>query len=515
MTRILYFYVPVLALLCVGVFLFFRFTAEDAYITYRYAENLVNDGALVFNANERINALTSPLHALLSSLFFLVTRQTALANKLLAVLLLLASAGLIWWRFKRYPELQLLTLSLVLLPSCVLLWTVGGLETPFLLFVATITVIIADRGSAATFGSFCLVSMLAGIGFLLRFDSVFFFAPIVLFAAFKARPFKTIPVALAAGAFLPVLWLAISAGYYGDILPTSFYLKTPQINPWTARENASYVFLFLVYCGAIPALVVALMVQKTPKEAFQAVSQSFTTMWWLWLAVVLELVYGLTMATQHMMFSFRFFVPYLPATAIVVAEVLRRAPFAEKDRYLLLARGSVVFKGFLLLLVVFYSYQIMVTYRSSVNGLSRRGEYRQLSVQGYVAFMNTLRKEAEDIKWHWKRLGEDRPPRIYTYAAGVLPYTLKDSYVYSSLITYRHGDERELREIAASADYMHILVPRHGGVGEQVPESDEETALEYELVSVYHLSFDGSNEMFLIYYNPAPKPHRLAARIDG
>lgn len=85
MTRIQYFYIPVLAVLCIGVFLFFNFTAEDAYITCRYAENLVDGGALVFNNNERINALTSPLHALLSSLLFLVYYNPAPKPHRLAV----------------------------------------------------------------------------------------------------------------------------------------------------------------------------------------------------------------------------------------------------------------------------------------------------------------------------------------------------------------------------------------------------------------------------------------------
>lgn len=202
MTRIQYFYIPVLAVLCIGVFLFFNFTAEDAYITCRYAENLVDGGALVFNNNERINALTSPLHALLSSLLFLVTGHTVLANKLIALVLFFVSAVLIWQRFKRYPELQLLALSMVLLPSCVLLWTVGGLETPFLFFVVTITVIIVGCGSVSTFGLklLCLVFLLAGIGFLLRYDAAFFFAPVVVFAALKARSRKHIPIAVAAGA---------------------------------------------------------------------------------------------------------------------------------------------------------------------------------------------------------------------------------------------------------------------------------------------------------------------------
>lgn len=38
--------------------------------------------------------------------------------------------------------------------------------------------------------------------------------------------------------------------------------------------------------------------------------------------------------------------------------------------------------------------------------------------------------------------------------------------------------------------------------------------LKYERISLYYVDFDGSSERFLVYYNPAPKPYRLAVRIN-
>ena len=49
---------PILVIVAVSTIFYFNFTAEDAYITYRYAENLVNIGALVYNEGEPINAMT-------------------------------------------------------------------------------------------------------------------------------------------------------------------------------------------------------------------------------------------------------------------------------------------------------------------------------------------------------------------------------------------------------------------------------------------------------------------------
>src|SRR5215212_6625353 len=144
--RKFYSYLLLLLLIITGIsaVFYFNFTAEDAYITYRYAENWVTSGSLVYNEGEPINAMTSPLHAMLSAALFLVTGNTVLSNKIISLLLLLISALLVWYRYRDQLHLQVLALIL-LFPPCVLLWTFGGLETPVLLFLATITVILANR----------------------------------------------------------------------------------------------------------------------------------------------------------------------------------------------------------------------------------------------------------------------------------------------------------------------------------------------------------------------------------
>ena len=208
---------------------YFNFTAEDAYITYRYAENWVNTGSLVYNQGEPINAMTSPLHAILSAGLFFVTGHTVLSNKIISLLLLIVSALLVWYRYKDQLHLQVLALILLFTP-CVLLWTYGGLETPILLFLATVTVILAHRPPSFSRNLQCVIFFLAGLAFLTRYDSILFFLPITLYVALKARSIGDVVIALAGAAILPVAWLFISLYYYGDLLPTSFYVKTPRQN---------------------------------------------------------------------------------------------------------------------------------------------------------------------------------------------------------------------------------------------------------------------------------------------
>ena len=239
-------------------------------------------------------------------------------------------------------------------------------------------------------------------------------------------------------------------------------------------------------------------------------------MWWLSLGILLQLLYGLTMATHHMMFSFRYFVPYLPSVAFLVVESLRRVFLVYNQVNLHSGRNAIVFRGFLLCLLTLQGTQIVYTYYCSLNGMSSVGEYQKLSVRGSQKFMETLRQESETIRAHWQGTEEcqRRHPRIHTYAAGLLPYMLRDAYIYSSLISYRHNyDQRQTwryLELVPSADYIHVFAPKNETVEQWLPEPISD----YSLISSYEWSFCGAMVRFLVYHNANPKPHTLRATIS-
>ena len=502
-----YFRLLILIIISTSAIFYFNFTAEDAYITYRYAENWVNTGSLVYNEGEPINAMTSPLHAILSAALFFVTGNTVVSNKIFSFILLLSSTLLVWYRYREQLHVQVLALIL-LLPSCVLLWTFGGLETPILLFLATVTAVLAERSSPSRPHVLYVMFLLAGLAFLTRYDSILFFLPIALYVASKTRSIKYVVIALAGAAILPLAWLFVSFYYYGDLLPTSFYVKTPKGNVWDLILNGRYIASYLLYIGIIPvaALVLSLLVPK--HRAIDFLYRHFKSMWWLYTGLLLQVLYGLTMATHHMMFSFRFFVPYIPSTVILVVDLLRRA---SESRQLDFSTGkpAYLFTGFLLFLMLFQLYQNVYTYYHSVNGISSIGEYQALGIRDYVSFMKILKQEALDIEKHWKIINVDssRHPRIITYAAGMLPYTYRESYIYEKLVSYRHCHERYQQGLYA--DYLHILAPRQGQLDQQLPRAEDT----YDLVSSHEMLFDGSMQKFLVYYNPSPEAHNLSVRI--
>jgi hypothetical protein len=333
---------------------------------------------------------------------------------------------------------------------------------------------------------------------------------VIIYTGSKAQSIKHVLIALLVASILPVAWFCVSILYYGDLLPTSFYVKTPTGNLVQLFYNGLYIASNLLFVGIIPVLVLTIAFLRFRPSTLPFLYLHIKSKWWLYLGLFLQLLYGLTIATHHMMFSFRFFVPYLPATVFLVVDLIHRA--ARTNQFDLLAgRYGILFTGFLLFLTLFQLYQVMYTYNHSVNGLSSIGEYRSLGVRDYIQFMQVLKQEALDIEAHWDNVkdGKNRLPRIITYAAGMLPYTFRDSYIYEQLVSYRHCHQRINQGL--HADYIHIMAPRHGTVDEQLDRSEAK----FTLISSYEMLFDGSMQEFLVYYNSSPEDQNLSNSIFG
>ena len=303
------------------------------------------------------------------------------------------------------------------------IWRTGNPNSAFL---ATITVILALRPPPFKLNLLFVIFLLAGLAFLTRYDAILFFLPLTLYVGSKARSIKHIIIAIAGASVLPLSWLFVSIYYYGDLLPTSFYVKTPNGNLWGLIFNGQYIASYLLYIGIIPVVALAFVMLIPKHRTIGVLHWHFKRMWWLYMGLLLEILYGLTMATHHMMFSFRFFVPYIPATVLLVVDLLRHAS-ETREVNLSTGKPAYLFTGFLLCLTLFQLYQNVYTYNHSINGISSTGEYRAIGIRDYVKYMQILKQKALDTEKHWEMGNRDggRSPRIITYAAGMLPYTYR------------------------------------------------------------------------------------------
>lgn len=470
---------------------FSQFTAEDAFLVARYAENLVDHGELTFNPGERVCALTSPLHALVEATLYAAFGRTLVAYKLLSVLLLYVTLRSMLALVGPDRGLRALATVLLLLNPAVLVWTAGGLETPILLLLATALAASCDPSRPLTAASLTRVWVLAGLAFVTRYDSVLFSAPLALEATWRARGVpKALPLML--GAAAPLAWLSFASAYYEDVLPTSFFVKGPVLDAGHLESGLVYVFQQLTLFGVLPlaGFVWATLVLSGRSGEVTARLRQRRGMW---LGLLGAVIYALTSATAHMMFCFRIFVPFLPAAIVVALDLV-----SLKGR-----RGARSDAALLLGIVLLLGLQSVFVWRVSVDGMSSVGEYKRLGLRDYSRlFLTALEANASDVRDHWDGLGVGRAPRLTTFAVGRMPYALKEAYVYERLVSFRHRCTYDYRR---SSDYVHVLVPRHGPLERQLGADPSR----FERVSSHPIMFDGELETFAVFYQPNATPNRL------
>jgi hypothetical protein len=499
--------VAVQLLLCLW---FFSFTADDAYIIARYGRNLAEGQGLVFNPGEPVSALTSPLAAILEAGLLRVFGGIVLPYKVVCVLLMLLTGGLLWRALRDQPAGLVLGGALVMSSPFLALWTVGGMETPLLLFLLTLaTLRYLDRHNPESSGSRQVAfSMLLGLAFLARHDAALFGGAMALAWAVEDRRAAVrllLPGALMAGA-----WLAFAWSTYGDPLPTSFYVKTPGLFWHDVKQNLKYLAQFVAFSGfGLAGLWILCRGRLAGRKAVAEARSAGRRHPGLYVGLGLLAGYAMLAATKHMMFSYRLLVPYLPAMALAAVELLPRPTVdGAIDGSRREAAHGRVLRFLPVVFAAIVSVHLILAWQIDRVSLNPGwvGEYRKLSRREYVdGFAAACREAAGEIRLHWARQPKAtrRRLRLATFAAGITPYYLPEAYVLERLVSYRHGTPFELGKAAAEADYVMLLTPEHGPADEQIAPA---LLRRLQPVAKCVFPFDGRENTLHVLFNPAPRP---------
>jgi hypothetical protein len=262
------------ALFVVGVRLAFLayagLTFEDAYISLRYAENLVDGYGLVYNHGERVFGATTPLYVLLLALFrALGVTDPLLAGKLLGAAADGLTAALWYAMILRRTGSRLagwVFLLLFGLSPFVVDVSVSGMETSLVLVGLTAAFLAAETGRWMPMG------LAIGLTALVRLDTLLFGGILFLYGGLRERRLSWREALVVLVCLAP--WLLFATLYYGSpipnsipaklaayqahrpsILPNLFYATSfiaPFRNGW--REecfNAVVAPLFLLGCARI------------------------------------------------------------------------------------------------------------------------------------------------------------------------------------------------------------------------------------------------------------------------
>jgi arabinofuranosyltransferase len=450
-----------------GSSIFAKFIADDAYITARYSGNLVNGNGLVFNIGEQVSALTSPFQAIVLAGFLAVTNQAIEAYKLVATLLVALTLFFTSRHFKE-PINRVGFFALSMGSPFVIMWTQGGMETPLLLVCITLISWFTIEEK-----NYIVVMALASLAVIIRFDAVLFVLPVIIYLTWSRK----LPPASYFFLTIPAFWLLFANYYYNDILPTSFYIKTPSANVSELLNGILYEVNFAAFSGLLIPIFVFRKRKCTLAERAVACGIAFI------------FLYGLTAGIKHMMFGYRLFVPFIPTVAMLLLKDLK------------LRLPHLITIGILQLLLFF------VILLRTVNPSVGPFEYKAESLGDYAnTFLTALDANRIAIQKHWQTLGKTRPLRIRTYTAGRTIYYLpEDAYVFEQLISYRSKCKID---VIGAADYIQLLVPRHGSLERQLGY------LPGELIDRQEIYFDGQKESSVVYFNYFTTNKNLSAKVN-
>ena len=307
-----------------------RFVIDDAYISFRYAENFAQGHGLVFNPGERVEGYSDFLWVVLLSAMFKLGLNTELAAKLLGVT---ANASVILALYLisssvKAPEdksafSRYISAFLVAMYPGFAVWGVGGLETG--LFTALLTWSLSFfvwwvQHSRVQAG--LLFALFLALASLTRPEGpLFFLLGIATVIVFEYAHHRQLWRAIHHVAF-PVIFFGSIVGahllwryvYYGYPLPNTYYLKVvSRAGRIPISRGYWYISGFWKTIGGwwLFWIPVSLLVTRK-REAW---------VWYCW-ACLFAWLYYLHRVNGDWMPQYRFFIPVLPLIYLLVQETL-------------------------------------------------------------------------------------------------------------------------------------------------------------------------------------------------
>lgn len=214
---------------------------DDAYITFRYAENILNGLGMVYNPGEPVLGTTTPLFAML---LVILKLATSLEAPILALYISAVADGFgvyLLYKLARQMEMPVWACATVSLTwafySLSIRYAVGGMETSLAttLQLAAFTAYICQKR--------ILTAIFISLALLVRPDSLataFLLLAAISFST-QGFPWKYIVVI----GVVAVPWLVFATYKYGNPLPNSLLAKSNEVYLVAPRENINQVFYFL------------------------------------------------------------------------------------------------------------------------------------------------------------------------------------------------------------------------------------------------------------------------------
>jgi len=216
--RVLLMITPAVVALCAALW-HGAFLVDDAYITFRYAENLAGGRGLVFNPGDAVLGTSSPLMAILLGLLRLVGVNVPLAARGLGVMSVVAVVLIVQVLARRClgPVGAAVLAACAAIHPALTFTANSGMETGLSMAAVYGTLLLAVQGRYFPAG------LAGGTAFLLRPDGAL--VVLVIIGVVLLRAPRRVWQPLVATVVVAAPWLIFAAITYGRIMPHSIEAK--------------------------------------------------------------------------------------------------------------------------------------------------------------------------------------------------------------------------------------------------------------------------------------------------
>ena len=305
--------------------LVFDFINDDAFISFRYADNLVRHGELVFNPGERVEGYTNFLWTILMAGVLSLGLDVVVWSKLLGIA---CAIGTLWVvaRFLSRTEgkasnWDALAPALLAAAPAYACWSTGGLETQLFTLLLTLgwTTFLLERDEGHEGMPWSGVWF--GLSALTRPEGMLFFGLAGLYRLcemlFVERTFIPKRKDWLWGAGFAVVFAPFFAwrwAYYGWPFPNTYYVKTGAKGFWRPGLRYFWDFVNVHLLWLIPLFAIMRRPLSGRRHGRLLILGA--------LFVVVDVVHVVKVGGDFMALH-RFFVPILPILAIWAALGIR------------------------------------------------------------------------------------------------------------------------------------------------------------------------------------------------
>lgn len=300
------------------IMMFFTFSdpkpVDDAFISFRYAKNLVEGFGLEYNPGERVEGYSNFLWVMLTAAGYGLGMQPEKSAIFLSIPIYFACLVLTYllaFRTLKNRNLAFLVMILVGTNWSVVSFTTSGLETPLqlLIFLAAAYIVSIGIENGWDRKVSLWLSLVLNIALLTRPDFIVLVL-LTLFFFFRSKDnFKLSDLIVVALPFIIITapYLIWKLSYYGSILPNSYHAKVRGLSG--VGYGLFYFYLFNLCYLLIPYLILIAMHWK---DLFRRQ----TVIGYLAASVTAWIIYTIAVGGDFM--EFRFFVPIIPLLYILI-----------------------------------------------------------------------------------------------------------------------------------------------------------------------------------------------------